>query len=390
LPVENTKGQLLATLVLSRLLKVGLLKRETSTPREVVSLWNVASISNRRLASVIVEDVTLAAITTWLMRIGWVSTNAIKIRTDHSAPRFGQFPFDLVGPSYLNSIIHYKKGKPVNGFIVADILLDREIKSKDLEPFFSKLLVLTNQKREARFQPLFIADSFEHDALDKLRSKGCVIARPETLFGAEVARLLRDLISTLENAAQAVTDNPTAVFTLLAKLSKLEGAALNLRGVVQELIVAHIFKLHGYSIEIRQKIQSEEGRAEIDVTATSRQEVVCIECKGKAPGALVSSQEIEDWLQQSVPRIKSWLKLSNELPAQKRFEFYSSTDYTEDAKALISEIERTHKRQPISFYNGKNLISKLRDDHETALIEIFREQFGASNKDSRPNPGYGN
>lgn len=382
LPVENTKGQLLATLILSRLLQVGLLKRESSTDREIVSLWNVASISNRRLASLIVEDITLAAIKTWLINIGWVSRNAIKIRTDHSAPRFGQFPFDIVGPSYLNSIIHYKKGKPVNGFIVADILLDREIKSKDLEPFFSKLSVLTNQKRKARFQPLFIADWFEQDALNKLRSKGCVIARPETIFGAEVARLLRDLISTLENAAQAVTDNPTAVFTLLAKLSKLEGAALNLRGVVQELIVAHLFKLHGYSIEIRQKIQSEDGnRAEIDVTATSRQEVVCIECKGKSPGSLVSSQEIEEWLQKSVPRIKSWLKLSNEFPAKKRFEFYSSTDYAEDAKTLISEIERTHKRQPISFYNGQDLISKLHADHETALIDIFREQFGESSKD---------
>ena len=208
------------------------------------------------------------------------------------------------------------------------------------------------------------------------------IARPETIFGAEVARLLRDLISTLENAAQAVTDNPTAVFTLLAKLSKLEGAALNLRGVVQELIVAHLFKLHGYSIEIRQKIQSEDGdRAEIDVTATSRQEVVCVECKGKSPGALVSAQEIENWLQRPVRRIKSWLKLSDEFPAKKRFEFYSSTDYTEDAKTLISEIERTHKKQPISFYNGKDLISKLRADHETALIDIFREQFGEGNKD---------
>jgi hypothetical protein len=155
LPVENTKGQLLATLILSRLLQVGLLKKETSTDREIVSLWNVASISNRRLASLIVEDITLAAIKTWLMNMGWVSTNAIKIRTDHSAPRFGQFPFDIVGPSYLNSIIHYKKGKPVNGFIVADILLDREIKSKDLEPFFSKLSVLANQKRKAHFQPLF-------------------------------------------------------------------------------------------------------------------------------------------------------------------------------------------------------------------------------------------
>jgi hypothetical protein len=104
----------------------------------------------------------------------------------------------------------------------------------------------------------------------------------------------------------------------------------------------------------------------------------------------VSPQEIEEWLQKSVPRIKSWLKASNEFPAKKRFEFYASTDYTEDAKTLISEIERTHKRQPIAFYNGHDLISKLRAEHETALIDIFREQFGDSNKDRTPNLGSGN
>jgi hypothetical protein len=35
---------------------------------------------------------------------------------------------------------------------------------------------------------------------------------------------------------------------------KIEGAALNLRGILLEMIVAHLLKQDGYDIEIRQKV----------------------------------------------------------------------------------------------------------------------------------------
>jgi hypothetical protein len=378
LPVENAKGQVLASLVLDRLLKVGVLVRTPTVDGDVISRWDSDPSGKRRRATLTVEDVTLAVMKKWMGKINWTSPDATKIRSRRAVPKFGQFRWDLVGPSYLNSIVHFKNQKPVNGFVVADILLDKKITTADLEAFFAKWAVLTNQKRTARFQPVFIGDAFESDALQQLRGKGAIVARPETVFGPEVARHLRELIGTIENAAAAVTNNPEAVFQLLSQLSKIEGAASNLRGVVLELIIGRLFQLRGYNIDIRQQVRSESGgQAEIDVKAVNRQEVICIECKGKSPGVLVGKTEIEDWLETSVPRIKSWMKSIPSLPEPKRFEFYSSTDYTPEAKQLVASTEESHKKQPIKFYAAPRIISDLREQKEGALIEIFKEQFGS-------------
>ena len=120
-------------------------------------------------------------------KINWTSPTATQVRSRRIVPKFGQFRWDLVGPSYLNSIIHFENQKRVNGFIVADVLLDVNITTADLEPFFAKWAALTNQRRATRFQPIFIGESFESDALRQLRSNGAVIARPETLFGPDIA-----------------------------------------------------------------------------------------------------------------------------------------------------------------------------------------------------------
>jgi hypothetical protein len=177
-------------------------------------------------------------------------------------------------------------------------------------------------RRATRFQPVFIADFFSTEALQLLRAKGALIARPETIFGMEAAAALRELIGTIENAAAAVTNNPTSVFELLSKITKIEGAASNLRGIFLELVIARLYQLKGYSIDIRQQIRSEDGTlAEIDVKAGSRPEVVCIECKGKSAGVLVSHDEIQHWLEVTLPRIKSWFLRNPSLPEQKRFEF---------------------------------------------------------------------
>jgi hypothetical protein len=124
--------------------------------------------------------------------------------------------------------------------------------------------------------------------------------------------------------------------------------------------------------------KSKEGeRAEIDVKATNRREVACVECKGKGPGALVDAPEIQDWLDWSLPRIKIWLKLANNLPTVRRFEFYSSTGYTDGAAALIAKATEEHKKHPIRFFEGKDVVRMLRHHNERALVQIFSEHFEA-------------
>ena len=178
------------------------------------------------------------------------------------------------------------------------------------------------------------------------------------------------------NAASAIASDPARVFELFRKVSKIEGAALNLRGIVLELMIAHLFKLQGYNINIRQRVRDKEGNeAEIDVSARNAREWFGCECKGKAPGKLVDVNEIEAWIERPLKRIKDYLKRSSALPEGRRFHFYSSTDYTNEARVRIAQIEESFTKQPIEFFSGADIIKKLQHWKETALVEAFKEHF---------------
>lgn len=378
LPVQNAKGHLLHSLVESKLLELRLIhKLETPAGTEITT-EPLSGIRARRRAAIAVEDIVLSALRTWLIKMAWSSTNTVKLRDAESVPQFGQFAFDLVAPSYLASIRRHSNARMLPGYIVGDILLDRAVSTRDLQPFINKWDVLAAQARSTTIQPIFVADWMEEDALRILRAKGAFTAIPAVLFGEDAARDLRELTNTIENAAAAVSSSPNKVFELLARLSKLEGAAQNLRGVVIEMFVAHLFKGKGADclIEIRKLVRDDENQqAEIDVFRWDKKESVCCECKGKSPGTLVGVDEIQEWMDTAVPRIKRWLKRQTHLPETKRFEFYSSTDYTDDARKLIGEIERSHRKQPIVFLTGRDVITQLQDRKESALVTIFREQF---------------
>jgi hypothetical protein len=317
----------------------------------------------------------LSALRSWLIKMGWGSTNTLKIRQQWDIPRFGQFAWDLVGPCYLAGLVNFRNKQLVEGFIAGDIILDRTITKNDLIPFFAKWDALIAQNRSTRLQAIFIGEFFDEDALTLLRKRGCIVAIPATIFGDEAARGLHDLINIIENAARAVAENPTAVFDLISKLSKIEGAALNLRGVVIELIVARLYCLNGYMTDIRQIVRAEGKQAEIDIKANKKNEVVCCECKGKSPNSLVDAPEIGEWVNESLPVIKNWLKHSETLPVSRRFEFYSSTDYTQDAQNFIAKLKETHKKYPLEFFTGADLIKKLITEGQNSLVDIFREQF---------------
>jgi hypothetical protein len=363
-------------LVEKKLKELQLIWKNDTTDGEIVCLWDSAGITKRRRAVMAVEDILLSAIRSWLIKIGWSSTNVLKVRGEQCVPEFGQFAWDIVGPTYLAGITTFNKGSLINGFIVGDIIMDRTLSPDDLRPFFAKWDILQAQKRKARFQPMIVADSFTQDSLKLLRKRGALVALPSVLLGDEMAKDLRQLVNTIENAAAALTKDPRSVFDLIARVSKVEGAALNLRGVVIEMIIAHLYKLKGYDIDIRQIVSGEDQQlAEIDVKAKNRQEVICSECKGKAPHVLVDAPEIKEWLDKSLPRIKFWLKQSTTLPVKRRFEFYSSTDYTEAAMELIKKTEASHKKQSIKFFAGNQIVEKLQEQNENTLVNIFREQF---------------
>jgi hypothetical protein len=377
-PILNAKKQILHSVVESRVEAKSLIQKAQIGDTDMTLLWNVDQPSDRRRAVMIVEDIVLASIRTWFMKVGYTSSNAPTVRGLHAPlPTFAQFAWDLVAPSYLHSIRGYADKKVVNGFIVADILLGREVTLKDLSGFLNKWNAIAFQKRSTRFQPVFIADLFHADALQLLRERGCMVAIPEIIFGEEAAKQLMSLANTIENAAKLIRENPEAVFKLMNQISRWEGASLNTRGIILEMMVGSLYTSSGYTIMFRQQVKDNDGkRAEIDVKAVNKAEAVCCECKAYGPGKLINKDEVKDWVDRCQPRIKEWLEThSATLPQSKRFEFYVSTDYTPDARAYADSITATHRKQPVVFLSGVEIQKKLRAMNESALIEAFREQF---------------
>ena len=376
LPVSLAKGQVPHDFVENTLESLGIIRREDTSIGETLCLYDCHINDAARMALSVVEDTLLSAIREWLVKVGWSSSNALKIRMPGKNPRFGQYEWDLVGPSYLSCLAGFQGKIMKPGFIVGDIVLDRRLSMLDIRSYLSKWDALKVQKNMLSFQPMIIADELETDALQELRKRGAFVCMPSVLFGEDLAKDLRQLKGTVEHAAAAIAKNPEEVFLLLSRVSKVEGASLNLRGVVIEMMIAHLCKLRGDSIDIRKVVYGQSlGKAEIDVLSRNDLEVVCCECKGKAPHVLVDAPEIRDWLDISVPRIKRWLKDQDWLPEKRSFEFYSSSGYTDDALELITETSASHKKQPITFFNGLEIVQKLKDRKQKSLVDIYNEQF---------------
>jgi len=372
-PVKPAKGHTPHQLIEEKLLKLELIVRESRAEGDIFRVFSAEPPTPKRRAQIIAENIFLSALKTWLIKMGWSSTNTLDSRDGEKIPLLGQFAFDLVGAAYLSSMVQYKGGKLLSGFIVGDVLFGETVTLPMLQAFLTKWDILLGQKRVQRLQPAFFAETFAPDALRMLRKRGCMIGTPLVLFGEEAARNLQQLVKTIEKAAEAVAKDPDAVFELLKRMSKFEGAAKNLRGVVLEMFIARLYSLRGYGIDIRKRVWTNGEQAEIDVRAQNMREVVCCECKAKGPKNLVSGEEISKWYKNSCSRIRAWLK-EHDPDKDRRMEFYSSTGYTDDAVEVIQNIRRQESR-PIEFFDGRDILKMLHDSRQTALVDIFNEQF---------------
>ena len=341
----------------------------------LVCLHGMADIPSMREATYLVENITLSIVKNWLANLGISSLKSLKTREEN--PQYGPFAWDIVGPSYLGGVVKYKKGKIENAFVVGDIILNKKITREQLSPFFYKLDSLRSQKNIRPFLAIIIADSFESNALSELRKKGVVVAMPKTILGKENAIFLRELIKLIEKADESIKKDPEKFLDIFQKINKIEGAALNLRSVAFDFIIARLYSLNGFNCEIRKKIitKNKKERAEIDVVAERADKIVCIEGKAMSPSNFVKKDELEDWIDRVTPRIKQWLKERERTPANRILEFYSSTDYDQEAKEYLIKIKETHKKVEINFYKGTDVVEMLRKLNQSSLVNIFQEQF---------------
>jgi len=134
------------------------------------------------------ESILLSALRDWVRNLGLASYNKVSLRTDPRLPEFGQFHWDLVGPSYVYPLATAAGGKVGPGFFVTETLLDRELSIADFSYFTRKCQILRAGARTRPFMAMLLADRFQRDALVLGRNQGLVMATRANLFGERVAR----------------------------------------------------------------------------------------------------------------------------------------------------------------------------------------------------------
>ncbi len=244
---KRLTGHIGSETVLKQLQRIGLIGFDDEMvrilPEEVSSVQTAVQVRARLSA----ERILLDGLAEWLRKLGLASFHKVRVRTDKDQPVFGQFEWDLCAPSYVQPLSRFRAlGKPDPGFVVADVMLVDEVSKQQIAYFLNKCTVMRSLRNTKPFLALLVADGFERQAWNLGRQKGLLITTPGQLFGNDVARALRDLVGVLANAAASAVKKPDLIADLIEKLGKIEGAAINVRGALFELIVAHRCQRKGW------------------------------------------------------------------------------------------------------------------------------------------------
>ena len=204
------------------------------------------------------------------------------------------------------------------------------------------------------------------------------MATPETLFGQNVAKGLKNLLETLKNAAAIAAANPERLLKLIEQLKDIEGAASNLRGVLFELIAAYIAKIQGGTIDIgiNAKDPHTGKTADIDVLRVPNKGIcIAIECKGKGPGGKVNKEEVQNWLNR-LPIFLAYLKSERRFTeAIVKFELWTSGTFSPDALELLKQQKNIRKKNAIDWKDGNAVFEISKLAKEKRINMALREHF---------------
>lgn len=332
-------------------------------------------------ARLVVEDILLKAVRGWARSLGLVSYDKTKIRGEEpKLPQVGPFAWDLSAPSYLGGLVERsEQGTPNPGFFVCDIVLNHDITVEGIAPFVQKCRTLRVLKRVGRCIQLFIAEKYSKEAFALAKSQGIMPGTPATLFGDEVAASLRRLSEVLQQAA-AVEDSK--VFDELFKgLSRIEGAATNLRGALFEFWAAEVVRqMHGGAhISMNRNFTDPTGKAEVDVQAViGAREVRFYECKGYQPSGLIPDEEVNRWLDKRVPLVHRQAQSNAEWRGRAfRFEFWTTGKLSDASIARIKTAQETVRpgRYTLDYCDSENLAAIAKETRDKALIDALHQHF---------------
>ncbi|MDA9415113.1 hypothetical protein XH81_09675 [Bradyrhizobium sp. CCBAU 25360] len=331
-------------------------------------------------ARLVAENVVLHGMKEWFRRTGFGSFDKVRVRGEGDAPMVSSITWDLSAPSYARPLVSSAGNGLKPGFIVCDVNL-RDVLSEDaVAAFVRKHDLASAPANVAPIMPFLVADGFAGKAFGLARSRGILATTTSHLFGEEVAKALRDLIALLTDTGATASVNPDHIERVLKSLTRIEGAANNLRGALFEIIVGSLAKdVEGGYLRSGEKWKDyETGRtAETDVLLDRPHDKgpLVIECKAKIPGGRVNLEEVQKWREDRVPLLHKIFRTDGRLSGRHvTFELWTNGPIGADALAWLEAYPAT-KDYSVGWKDGDALKPYVEQASSAAIRRAMSEHY---------------
>ncbi|UPK17606.1 hypothetical protein [Bradyrhizobium sp. 131] len=331
-------------------------------------------------ARFVAENVVLHGMKEWFRRIGFGSFNKIRVRGEGDAPVVSSVTWDLSAPSYARPLVRPSTKGIKPGFIVCDVNLRDVLGEEAVGAFVRKHDLASAPLNVAPIMPFLIADGFTGKAFGLARARGILATTTSHLFGEDIAKALRDLITLLTDTGATASVNPDHVERVLNNLTRIEGAANNLRGALFEIIVGSLVKdVEGGFLRSGEKWRDyETGRtAETDVLLDRPSDTgpLVIECKAKIPGARVNLDEARKWRHDRVPLLHKIFKTDSRLSGKHvTFELWTNGPIAADALEWLTNYPPS-KDYSVNWRDGDAIKSYVDRATSSAIRRAMSEHY---------------
>lgn len=353
-PVEYASKKSLIHKIKEQLLNIGFIQEDFNSNGELFLQLNPLFSPTSRVISIVYEEKQLLSVITvedFFKKNSFGSYNKFE-----QYGNFSGYLWDITCPSYLLPFRKIANEKVFPGFLVADVLPEKNITVSQVRYFVEKIENLTHKKNVRPFLPFLIGEHFSEDALLLLREKGVCVSVFDNLLGESTADLLRDIISMMEECKSKITgDNSEKIEKILKSILVYEGKTINIKGSLFEMLVANVtYNLTRGFVKIGKQIELNGEKAEIDIFCEKGgEEFLIIECK--AHKANITKDDIERW-KNRISLIYKWIQSISEYRNRiVAFEYWCTSDYDKEALDLLKKM-KTCKKYKIEYKNLKEVI----------------------------------
>lgn len=366
-PTGNVKGHKRFSTIIDDLKKLRLIDETDDFYVGVNTSYN----ENRSKALNVIHKMTIAHFYEWGRNIGLFSYDSGKFHCELSS-----YQYAMVVPSYINSLVQKSKnGTSIPAFVVADILLNRDINKEDVDFFLKKLENVTMRNRTVKIIPFLLIGTHDKEIYQSLKSKGIIVGNIDELFGDKYSESVYGIMNLIENAGAILKSNPDQYIQLIESIKSLStGKTYNLRGDLFEMAVGYFHGQLCQTLEVSKKVTCKNEHREIDVYAVYQDKVVFAECKGY--NTKVDDEYIEKWLSKKIPVIRDWaLSCESLYNKQMVFEIWSTGGFTDEATARLSAAHKKTKKYQVDFYDASQMLKLAKGKKIRHFTEIVNSYY---------------